>query len=145
MHNGVPRTTRLRQLPRLSRWHRPYAAVLLILDCSAVALASLTAITRIEQAASGFQGQGRRFVAEELFPYAAYIGLPVLWLLILWGHGAYDRRYLGVGTDEYKRVFQAGITAAASISFVAFALKIDLSRLSVATALVGAMYRPRST
>jgi exopolysaccharide biosynthesis polyprenyl glycosylphosphotransferase len=139
LHNGVPRTTRLRQSPRLSTWHRPYAAVLLILDCAAVALASLTAITMFEQAASGFQGHERAFVAEKLFPLVAYVGLPVLWLLILWGHGAYDRRYLGVGTDEYKRTFQASITAAASISFVAFAFKLDLSRLTVGTTIVGSL------
>ena len=57
----------------------------------------------------------------------------------MWGHGAYDRRYLGVGSDEFKRVFRASITVAATVSFVAFATKIDLSRFSVGTALVGAL------
>jgi exopolysaccharide biosynthesis polyprenyl glycosylphosphotransferase len=36
-------------------------------------------------------------------------------------------------------VFRAAITVAASVSFLAFALKLDLSRLSVATALVGSL------
>ncbi len=139
LHNGVPRTTRLRQLPRLSRWHKPYAAVLIVLDVVAVGLASLTAITMFEQADSGFIGHERAFVSEQLFGLVANIGLPLGWLLIVWGHGAYDRRYLGVGTDEYKRVFRASITAAASVSFLAFAFKLDLSRLSVGTALVGSL------
>ena len=139
LHNGVPRSTRLRHAPRLSTWHRPYAAVLLILDLAAVSLASLTAITMFEQASSGFTGHSRAFISAQLFPIVAYVGLPLGWLLILWGHGAYDRRYLGVGTDEYKRVFRASITAAASVSFLAFAFKIDLSRLSVGTAVVGSL------
>jgi exopolysaccharide biosynthesis polyprenyl glycosylphosphotransferase len=139
VHNGVPRTTWLRQIPRRSTWHRPYAAFLLILDIAAVASASLTAITMFAQADSGFVGRQDEFISQQLFGLVAYIGLPLGWLLILWGHGAYDRRYLGVGTDEYKRVFRASITAAASVSFLAFAFKIDLSRLSVGTALVGSL------
>ena len=74
-----------------------------------------------------------------MFTLVAYIGLPLGWLIILWGHGAYDRRYLGIGSDEYKRIFRTSITAAASVSFLSFALKIDLSRLSVGTALVGSL------
>jgi FlaA1/EpsC-like NDP-sugar epimerase len=44
-----------------------------------------------------------------------------------------------VGSEEYKRVFRASITAAATVSFLAFAFKVNLSRLSVGTALVGAL------
>ena len=33
--------------------------------------------------------------------------LPLGWVLILWGNGAYDRRYLGLGPDEFKRVIRA--------------------------------------
>ncbi len=121
-------------MPRLATWHRPYAASLVALDLLATALASLTAISIFEQADSGFRQH-----SPQLFVIVAYIGLPVGWLLILWGHGAYDRRYLGIGADEYKRVFRASITAAATVSFLAFALKIDLSRLSVGTAIVGSL------
>ena len=37
--------------------------------------------------------------------------------------GAYDRRYLGLGPDEFKRVIRASVTVAASVSFLAFATK----------------------
>jgi exopolysaccharide biosynthesis polyprenyl glycosylphosphotransferase len=127
----------LRQIPRRATWVRPYALALLVLDLLAVALASRTAIVMFEQAASGFAGHA--FVAEKLFPLVAYVGLPLGWALILWGNGAYDRRFLGIGAEEYKRVFRASITAAATVSFLAFAFKIDLSRLSVGTALVGSL------
>jgi exopolysaccharide biosynthesis polyprenyl glycosylphosphotransferase len=129
-HNGVPRSNWYRSIPRLSTWHRPYALLLVVLDYAATALASLTAIALFEQADSGFE------VSPQVFTLVAYMGLPLGWLIILWGHGAYDRRYLGIGADEYKRIFRTSITAAASVTVLSFALKIDLSRLSVGTALV---------
>jgi exopolysaccharide biosynthesis polyprenyl glycosylphosphotransferase len=132
-HNGVPRTNWLRPVPRLATWYRPYAMLLVVLDYAATALASLTAIAIFEQADSGFE------VSPQVFTLVAYVGLPLGWLIILWSHGAYDRRYLGIGAEEYKRVFRTSITAAASVTVLSFALKIDLSRLSVGTALVGSL------
>jgi exopolysaccharide biosynthesis polyprenyl glycosylphosphotransferase len=132
-NNGVPRSSWYRAVRRVSTWHRPYAFALLLLDAGATALASYTAISMFAQADAGFQH------SPGLFTLVAYLFLPVGWLVILWSHGAYDRRYLGVGTDEFKRVFRASITAAFSVSFLAFAFKIDLSRLSVGTALVGSL------
>jgi exopolysaccharide biosynthesis polyprenyl glycosylphosphotransferase len=132
-HNGVPRSNWFRSIPRLSTWHRPYAMLLVALDYAGTALASLTAIAIFEQADSGFE------VSPQVFTLVAYVGLPLGWLIILWGHGAYDRRYLGLGSDEYKRIFRTSITAAASVTILSFALKIDLSRLSVGTALVGSL------
>ena len=139
LHNGVPRTTWFRHIPRMSTWHRPYAATLLVLDYLAVALASFTAISLFPQADSGFESFTALILSRQVFELVAYVGMPVGWLIALWGHGAYDRRYLGVGSEEYKRVFRASITAAATVSFLAFAFKVNLSRLSVGTALVGAL------
>ncbi|HET6213045.1 MAG TPA: sugar transferase, partial [Micromonosporaceae bacterium] len=133
--NGVLRSAWGRS-PRVSTWHRPYIAMLVLLDFTAAALASLTAISLYARAVSGFQ-VGQRGSA--LFYVMAYVFLPVCWLVVLWGTGAYDRRYLGMGTDEFKRVFRAALTVVALVSFVAFSTKTDLSRMSVATALVGAL------
>ncbi|MDQ7911075.1 sugar transferase [Phytohabitans sp. ZYX-F-186] len=132
-HNGVPRSAWARARRRASRWHRPYTAVLLLLDYAATALASLISISAYDQAVSGFQDAD-----EAWFKTVAYVLLPLGWLIMLWANGAYDRRYLGLGTDEFKRVVRASVTVMASVSFLAFATKTDLSRLTVATALVGA-------
>ncbi|MEH1126194.1 sugar transferase [Micromonospora sp. CPCC 206061] len=132
-HNGVPRSAWTRASRRASRWHRPYTVALLLLDYGAAALASLISIIAYDQAAAGFQDAD-----EAWFKTVAYILLPVGWIAILWATGAYDRRYLGLGTDEFKRVMRASVTVAASVSFLAFATKTDLSRLTVATELVGA-------
>ena len=131
--NGVPRSAWARAGRRASRWHRPYTLAIVLLDFGAAALASFLAVTEFEKAQSGFQDR------PTLFALVAYVFLPLGWLIALWGNGAYDRRYLGLGTDEFKRVVRAGIMVAASVSFVAFATVTNLSRLTVGTTLLGAL------
>jgi len=132
--NGVPRSG-WQRTKRASRWHRPYAALLVVLDVVAVALANLTATSNIDtdKVYSGFRNQ------PVLFNTVVYLLLPAVWLLVLWGHGAYDRRYLGSGTDEFKRVVRASWTVVAIVAFAAFASKTDVSRTSTAAALIGGM------
>ncbi|WFE25885.1 sugar transferase [Solwaraspora sp. WMMD791] len=134
--NGVPRSAWARARRRASRWHRPYTAILLLLDFVAAVLASYISISLFEKATSGFSDADKDAT---WFHTVTYLLLPLGWVVVLWGTGAYDRRYLGLGTDEFKRVLRAGVTVAASVSFLAFATKTDLSRLSVATALIGAL------
>jgi exopolysaccharide biosynthesis polyprenyl glycosylphosphotransferase len=131
--NGVPRSAWARARRRVSRWHRPYTLALVLLDYGAAALASFIAVTEFEKAQSGFQTR------PGLFALIAYLLLPLGWLVALWGNGAYDRRYLGLGTDEFKRVVRASIMVVASVSFLAFATKTDVSRLTVGSVLLGAM------
>src|SRR2546421_724689 len=54
--NGVPRSAWFRNR-RISTWHRPYAAILLVLDYLAVALANFTTIALYNKSQSGFQHQ----------------------------------------------------------------------------------------
>jgi len=139
--NGVPRSTWLRSR-RAATWHRRYAWVLILLDYLATVLASYTAISNFQQAKAGFFGDTEHppTAAGVLWFYlVAYGLLPLAWVIVLWSQGAYDRRYLGLGTDEFKRVIRASWTVVAIVSFLAFSLKLNLSRLSVATALVGTL------
>ncbi|WP_406039669.1 sugar transferase [Micromonospora sp. NBC_00898] len=135
-HNGVPRSAWARARRRVSRWHRPYIAVLLLLDYGSAALASFLAINVFEQASSGFYGAEQN---PAWFHTVAFGLLPLGWLIILWGNRAYDRRYLGLGPDEFKRVVRAGVTVAATVSFIAFATRTLLSRWTVGFALLGAL------
>jgi len=132
--NGVPRSAWFRNR-RLSTWHRPYAAILLVLDYAAVALANFTTTSLYEKSPSGFQHD------LTLFNLTAYLYLPLAWLIVLWGNGAYDRRYLGIGTDEFKRVTRTAVTLTATISLLAFITKAaeDLSRLTLALAMAGGL------
>jgi len=131
---GVPRN-RWRRSRRASRWHRPYTVALLLLDWAGAALASFTSIAIFEQADAGFRSD----TADEWFYPIAYVFLPLTWLIMLWANGAYERRHLGLGTEEYKRVNRASVAVVATVSFAAFATKIDVSRLSVAIALLSAL------
>ncbi len=130
--NGVPRSA-WQRTRRASTWHRPYAMLLVALDYVAVALADLTATSALNQANAGFQTN------HGLFMLIAWVFLPLGWVTALWGQGAYDRRYLGAGTDEFKRVVRASWTVVAVVAFLAFATKADVSRLTVGVALVGGL------
>jgi exopolysaccharide biosynthesis polyprenyl glycosylphosphotransferase len=128
----VPRSAWYRTR-RVSTWHRPYAAALVLLDYAAAALASYTAITIYAKADSGFQH------SPGLFRLVAYLFLPLTWVIVLWGHGGYDRRYLGIGSDEFKRAARACVSTAALLSFVVFSTKASPSRVTVAIAVVSAL------
>ena len=131
--NGVPRSAWARARRRVSRWHRPFIFVLVLLDYGAAALASYAAVAQFEKATAGFQDR------PTLFTLIAYVYLPLGWLITLWANGAYDRRYLGLGTEEFKRVVRASLVVAACVSFLVFATKTDLSRMTVGAVLLGAL------
>jgi exopolysaccharide biosynthesis polyprenyl glycosylphosphotransferase len=132
--NGVPRSAWFRTR-RLSTWHRPYAAVLIVLDYLGAALANWTVISLLGDANSNFRNAHPQFTA------IVYVIIPLAWLLVLWGNGAYDRRYLGIGTDEFKRVMRTAVTLTATISLLAFLSKTaqELSRLTVALSMLGSL------
>jgi exopolysaccharide biosynthesis polyprenyl glycosylphosphotransferase len=130
--NGVPRSTWFRNRRRAT-WYRSYVVLLVAFDFLAIVLANYTARALFEQAPAGFKDSGG------LFNLISYVLLPLGWIVVMWGTGSYDRRYLGAGTDEFKRVVRASWTMIAIVSFLAFATKTDVSRLSVGVALVGGL------
>src|SRR5262245_9816923 len=93
-HNGVPRSAWFRAARRIAIWHRPYGALLVVMDVVAVLLASETAM-QYNKADAGF-----RYFDPLIFTTTAFVFLPLAWVVMLWGHGCYDRRYLGIGADE---------------------------------------------
>ncbi|HEX2417534.1 MAG TPA: sugar transferase, partial [Micromonosporaceae bacterium] len=117
---------------RISRWHQPYAAVLVLTDFICAVLASVLAVTKWPQAVAAF-------VTTERMYLIGMVLLPLGWLVVLWGHGCYDRRYLGLGTDEFKRVVRASLTVVAIVSFLSLTMKADLSRLATSTSLLATL------
>jgi len=61
--------------------------------------------------------------------------LPLLWLGALALAGAYDARFIGVGTDEFRRVVNTGVCLTAAVAIVAYASKTDIARGYVVVAL----------
>jgi exopolysaccharide biosynthesis polyprenyl glycosylphosphotransferase len=66
---------------------------------------------------------------------ALSLSLPVLWVLMLMLFGGYDSRYVGVGSDEFRRVLNVGLGFTAAIAIIAYATKTDLARGYVLVAL----------
>jgi exopolysaccharide biosynthesis polyprenyl glycosylphosphotransferase len=59
---------------------------------------------------------------------ALSLALPVLWPITLLLAGGYDARFIGTGSDEYRKVLTAGITLIAAIAIFSYAINIELSR-----------------
>lgn len=66
---------------------------------------------------------------------ALSLSLPLLWVICLSLAGGYDSRFIGVGTDEYRRVLQAGVGLIAVVAIAAYATKTDIARGYVVIAL----------
>jgi exopolysaccharide biosynthesis polyprenyl glycosylphosphotransferase len=65
------------------------------------------------------------------------LALPLLWLAALVLFGAYDKRFIGVGSEEFRRVLDAGVGLTAAVAVAAYATKTELARGYVLLALPG--------
>jgi exopolysaccharide biosynthesis polyprenyl glycosylphosphotransferase len=66
---------------------------------------------------------------------ALSLALPVLWIVALWLAGGYDVRFVGTGSDEFRKVLNAGIGLTAAIALFSYAINLELSRGYVVIAL----------
>ncbi len=79
-----------------------------------------------------------RFDAGPQLPthYLAFsLGLPILWVLAAALSGAYDARFIGVGSDEFRRVLNAAVSLTAAVAIIAYATKTQVARGYVVIAL----------
>jgi exopolysaccharide biosynthesis polyprenyl glycosylphosphotransferase len=66
---------------------------------------------------------------------ALSLALPVLWIGALWLSGGYDVRFIGTGSDEFRKVLNAGVSLTAAIALFSYTVNLDLSRAYVIIAL----------
>jgi exopolysaccharide biosynthesis polyprenyl glycosylphosphotransferase len=59
----------------------------------------------------------------------------VLWLAALWLAGGYDVRFIGTGSDEFRKVLNAGVGLTAALAIFSYAVNLELSRGYVVIAL----------
>ena len=103
----------------------------ILTDCTALlAAAGVAILVRFRSLGVGGSAEFNR-----LTYVAASLLLVGAWLLVLAFRGAYDTRFLGVGSEELKRVASGTVLAFASIASVSFMLKASLSRGFVAVAV----------
>jgi FlaA1/EpsC-like NDP-sugar epimerase len=108
---------------RISNWARDYLQRAAVVDLGCAA-AGVLAATQI------------RFGNDVARTYLALsLALPLLWVAALWLAGAYDARFIGTGSDEFRRVLNAGVSLTAAVAIVSYAINLQLSRGYVVIAL----------
>ena len=77
-----------------------------------------------------------RFGSDVTGTYIALsLALPVLWVAALWLSGGYDVRFIGTGSDEFRKVLNAGIGLTAATALFSYTINLELSRGYVVIAL----------
>jgi exopolysaccharide biosynthesis polyprenyl glycosylphosphotransferase len=66
---------------------------------------------------------------------ALSLALPFLWISALWLSGAFDIRFIGTGSDEFRKVLNAGVGLTAALALFSYAINMQLSRAYVLIAL----------
>lgn len=65
-------------------------------------------------------------------PLVAIYGTPVaiglLWMAMLLLRGSYDQRFIGLGTDEFRRIVSATLYTFAAVAGVSYLVRADISR-----------------
>lgn len=77
-----------------------------------------------------------RFGAHATGTYVALsLALPGLWLAAVGLAGGYDVRFIGTGSDEFRKVLNAGVGLTAAVAIFSYLVNINLSRAYVLIAL----------
>jgi exopolysaccharide biosynthesis polyprenyl glycosylphosphotransferase len=108
---------------RLSTWTRNYQreAVLADLGCGVAGV---------------FMAAQIRFGDEVTPTYLALsLALPVLWIIALGLAGAYDVRFIGTGSDEFRKILAAGVSLTAALAIFSYGVNLQLSRAYMVIAL----------
>ena len=131
-----PRTrTAPRRPPPRPFWEHAYAAVLAVLDAVVVSLASAIALA----VRFGSQPEQLSVTGSTRLSGISYVAVVAAatptWIAVLAASRAYEPRFLGTGSEEFKRIANGTIRFTALLTFTAFAAKVDLSRAFVAVAL----------
>jgi len=98
-------------------WMRTYVRRAAIADFSAAVVAAIAAV-------------GVRFGAHPNDRYLALsLALPVLWVIAVRVFGGYEKRFVGAGSDEFRRVLNAGLSLTFALALISYAVNNELSRI----------------
>jgi exopolysaccharide biosynthesis polyprenyl glycosylphosphotransferase len=106
-------------------WTSGYLRTAAVLDCLCALVAGLIALE------VRFDGDGG-FPVEY---FALTVALPLLWLGSVAMAGGYDPRFIGVGSDEFRKVINAAVGLTAGMAIVSYMAKLDLARGYLVVAL----------
>jgi exopolysaccharide biosynthesis polyprenyl glycosylphosphotransferase len=108
---------------RLSAWAKDYLLKVAVADLGcAIAGVFLAAQVRFGSNVTGAY-------------LALSLTLPVLWIITLLLAGGYDARFIGTGSDEFRKVLAAGVSLTAALAILSYTFKIEVSRGYVVIAM----------
>jgi exopolysaccharide biosynthesis polyprenyl glycosylphosphotransferase len=108
---------------RTAAWPRDYLRKAAVVDLGCAILGVFAAVQL-------------RFGNDVTVTYVALsLALPILWLVALWLAGGYDVRFVGTGSDEYRKVLNAGVGLTAAVAVFSYAVNLQVSRTYVVIAL----------
>jgi exopolysaccharide biosynthesis polyprenyl glycosylphosphotransferase len=113
-----------------SNWARRYGVYLVLIDAAAVLVGALVA----QQLRFGELGELDTSSLGFSYETAAMFLAPA-WVMTMVLGGAYERRCLGWGTEEYRRVFDSAVRFLAVVAVVALLFQINVVRGYVAIAI----------
>ena len=115
----------LRAARASATWTRAYLWRAAVGDFACAVVAGVLAVQ------TRFMDQGSQPVE-----YVAFTGaLPLLWVATVALAGGYDSRFVGVGSDEFRRVLNAAVCLTAAVAIFSYAFKLNIARGYVAVAM----------
>src|SRR5580692_10397610 len=63
------------------------------------------------------------------------LALPLLWVIAVRVFGGYERRFLGAGSDEFRRILNAGLSLTGALAVISYAVNNELSRIYLLVSL----------
>ena len=105
-------------------WGRRYAARLFITDCLVIALASVMVLFIRMPAATPEE------VIDQFSPSYLCLtgGLVIIWMLALTWSGSRDKKSIGYGALEYKRIMHATFAVFGVMAIISYLFKLEISR-----------------
>lgn len=107
--------------PMGRRWERPYVVALVALDLAAALIALVVA--SLSRFGTLFPGGTATTPS-----FSVVWALPVVWLAVMVAARAYEPRYLGLGSEEFRRVARASVWLLAAVGTYSWATQASLAR-----------------
>jgi exopolysaccharide biosynthesis polyprenyl glycosylphosphotransferase len=112
-------------LSKSATWQRSYVWQAAAVDLAVAILASVVAI----ELRFGDRASAKYLVLSLL--------LPAFWMTVLLVLGGYEKRFIGTGSDEFRRVLNAGVSLTAGLALISYAVNNELSRLYLVISMPG--------
>jgi exopolysaccharide biosynthesis polyprenyl glycosylphosphotransferase len=102
---------------RPDAWMRTYVRRVAAADFSAAVVAAIAAVWV-------------RFGAHPNDQYLILsLALPLVWVVAVRVFGGYEKRFLGAGPDEFRRILNAGLSLTGALALISYAVNNELSRI----------------